>query len=556
MLLSSAPAERESKLINDWVNRGRPGSGDSILRRRAVLDATLAWVANNGLKPAALRAILASLSVKYEETTMSPGSGNMITFHRGLLQLRELKEVSRFWPRILPTLQCHRVDDWSFVRETVENWAYPTRFAAALAKPLTDEMQACAKRFLADISALPNLPLGMLHWAKRTAKRINSDMPVELNPQFEDLFPTEEPDDWRAAQAQQIDKASALAAIWASQSPQTIINRLMEFEAQAKHGADVSLDSFQIVCTEISKRVLDPVSWAHAVIDASAPGLWAAPFLQTAVAQKTKGWEDLILKCLPLPAVRGWAVDVVLTMDSAPNKVMAATLANLEGIESWIRTASIKPGIPEETVRALLRHPNQSVSAAAAIGEWHAELKGNVRASLKLDWRKAVVTCVNEDYQLVQMLKADETLAFDWLKHRLENDKGMPMDREHQLPRIVEALSDGQRRALVEIMPPRYGYDRLIKLVTGSDLDMFRHLLAQERLRDFHLTPLERSATRSQQGTETYLQELDDTWVTKAKIAMDAGRSPRDVLDAIHSGGWGWSGNISNMWAGWMEQYA
>src|SRR4030095_10798626 len=266
--------------------------------------------------------------------------------------------------------------------------------------------------------------------------------------------------------------------------------------------------------------------------------------------------EKLVMKCLHLPAVRGWAVDVVLTMDSAPDELMATTLSNLDGIEPWIRTASIKPGIPEETVRALLKHPNELVSAAAAIGEWHAEPKGNVRASLKSDWRKAVVPNVNEDYQLVQMLKADETLAFDWLKHRLENDKEMPLDREHQLPRIVSALSREQRRTLTEIMPPKYGYDKLIKLVIGGDLDMFRHLLAQERLHDFHLAPLERSATRSQQGIETYLQRLDDTWVTMAKVAMDAGRSPRDVLGAIDPGGWSWSGNISNMCASWMEQYA
>src|SRR6266545_642196 len=124
---------------------------------------------------------------------------------------------------------------------------------------------------------------------------------------------------------------------------------------------------------------------------------------------------------------------------------------------------------------------------------------------------------------------------------------GVPCVKLWRTGRIrAETLTCDQRRTLLEIMPPRYGYEELVKLVVGGDLDMYRVLLAQGRLRDFHLAPLERSSTRGGQvGNKTCLQRFGDAWVDKAKVAMDLGYTPGEVLAAIHSGGWGWSGNIS-----------
>ena len=43
----------------------------------------------------------------------------------------------------------------------------------------------------------------------------------------------------------------------------------------------------------------------------------------------------------------------------------------------------------------------------------------------------------------------------------------------------------------------------------------------------------------------------------KAKLALDAGYTVEQVADAVYPrfGGFSWSGNESNMWAGWVERF-
>ena len=85
---------------------------------------------------------------------------------------------------------------------------------------------------------------------------------------------------------------------------------------------------------------------------------------------------------------------------------------------------------------------------------------------------------------------------------------------------------------------------RLHSLI-GDDIDFYRELLKDKGLKQFHLAPLS--------------GHPEGIWVDRAKAALDAGYSSKEIALAVHySHGLysiEWIGSESEMWSGWVERF-
>jgi hypothetical protein len=70
-------------------------------------------------------------------------------------------------------------------------------------------------------------------------------------------------------------------------------------------------------------------------------------------------------------------------------------------------------------------------------------------------------------------------------------------------------------------------------------------------LQDYHLSPLNRSATTAWERDNP--SDFDDQWIAMAKLALDNGYSPEQIANAVRGGSW--RGNESDMWNEWIRKF-
>jgi hypothetical protein len=118
----------------------------------------------------------------------------------------------------------------------------------------------------------------------------------------------------------------------------------------------------------------------------------------------------------------------------------------------------------------------------------------------------------------------------------------------------MQKLTIGQRRELIDKVPAAFGVAELLRALVGRDIDLFRHLLNREELRDHRLDPLQVDYDFGHQ-TENVVPELDEGWQNLATAALEAGFSEEQIFSASQSGGGGWVGSQSSMYAARAAQF-
>ena len=84
-------------------------------------------------------------------------------------------------------------------------------------------------------------------------------------------------------------------------------------------------------------------------------------------------------------------------------------------------------------------------------------------------------------------------------------------------------------------------FDDIVQLLVGEDLNLYRKLIDSLQLKKYHLAPLAGMP--------------DQPWAMKAILAMNAGYSVNDIIEATILAGGLWTGSESEMWAGWRRRF-
>ena len=263
----------------------------------------------------------------------------------------------------------------------------------------------------------------------------------------------------------------------------------------------------------------------------------------------TPGWEDLVANCLDHPTLGAAAISLVLTLPDPPEDLLSNVLIKIEGYAQSVRLCCFRNQVSEKVLKQLLRHQDPSIASAAAIGEWNADPEGTVRDSILKDWRDVVINQVSDGFWLGKILASDSLLAYEWLQTRAIGPFPVLLAHEYEktIKAAVEVLDVNARRSILRQVPETYEYGRvgLVTSLIGDDIDFYRELLKDKGLKQFHLAPLS--------------GHPEGIWVDRAKAALDAGYSSKEIALAVHySHGLysiEWIGSESEMWSGWVERF-
>ena len=529
--------------VESWVKSGKSGSREVISRRETLLDSTLSWFAETPNTHIALQAIKYSLSPSFSDSEMGPGSQITVTFLTGLITKAEMSVICGFWPRVMEFLRSAPIEDWGPMLDLIQEWLYPGRGGSNISEEIQGLMREFACEMAIDIISINNAHPGVLSQISRIFKPLKIELPFDLNPEFDTLFPAKDlGKNWEEDWAKQLAAANKLAEKWSLQDAENIADCIVRFEIEARN-ANITWPRWSVnVAERIASEVRNPSTWARSFIKAGAESDLVIPFLRVTALVDGKEYTELLKMCLEVPRLHFACASAGLTAAFLPEDLLPVIMSIVDDrFSNWIEVSCSRLEIPEDRLVKLMTHPNCVIAAAAATGEWQATPRGIVRDVLKDSWRKTIISCLEREYEGEEIFREDPSIAFEWLLLRIKENRISWYHDENVLNTALQVINVEQRKALLENIDDGLFYGEIIQGIVDNELEIYRNLLQNSRLNRFHLSPL--------------MGNLTGVWIDKTLLALDAGYSPSDVSQAVYGSFRSWSGNESTYWAQWAESF-
>jgi len=528
------------RILGDWIRAGEPGTGAAVRRRQILHRSSLRWLKAGGDVETGVRSLLAVLTPKFDSHAPDPGSGMRMTIRYGSITAGEAREVSTLWPATLAFLRGATGWTWQAVQSLVDKWCHPGHLGPKVPEETMAAIRTIGEGMLRDLVPLAGDDPGIQKWILATAVQIGATIEIELDPSFLTLYPIErsfEPGEYE----KQEQAAMALAVEWAREPANEVVARIMRFAAQADR-AQIRFPRYDgQLWRELARNVDDPLGWANEVVAQSGRVNILWPFLHQASAKACEGWAELARSCLA-DEYKLAAADVIFEAEGSPVELVAAAAVAVVGAGDWAERGPIQNRYTEAALRVLLLHEDRGVARAAAMGIWHRTPKRTVPEALQGEWLSAVVRCVEEDYDLEAAFQAYEGLALEWLKARIDDRSSTLYLPRVSIDQAIRHLTSDERGGLLESLDGSdYVFQGLIASLVKDDPALLRALLENEDLRPMHLEPLR--------------GKPDNSWVARAQLALEAGYTPEDAVEASYSAGFSWRGNLSAMWQEWAEAF-
>lgn len=230
--------EHPLRQIRDWVAAARPGSGQALARRLALLQSVAAWMSQGGDEFVAMMATKIAFSPQSSWTDSDPGSGSTITLAFSYLRPAELIELGELWSTWHGSIRSVTEAGWKPILKLLMEWVYndPKLITGGPEDTQVAEvLRRVASQMLCDIAALADERPGVQQELTRYAQVIGATIPDRLDPDYEVLFPGRDDyrRDWRQAEERQLAAATQLAEEWASQGPSWVVRRVSELAREA-----------------------------------------------------------------------------------------------------------------------------------------------------------------------------------------------------------------------------------------------------------------------------------------------------------------------------------
>ena len=494
------------RLIQEWVKNAKPGTRHVLERRHCLLDSIKAWIEKGEDLKIALSACESVMSLDFEDTGALDVQ-NSVTLTTGTVTLDETMSISSFWPSIVAFYEKTGSDYWEPLQTIVRHWAYPSMGRKAIPKDQYDTIRLSAGQMLRDLLKLAIGHLEIAHWVQRIVEDLHLSVEVFIDQDFTTLYPYEPQfEDWSITSQRQQEAVSKLAIEWSGVEPAQVATRLAYIENTASKMDRRCPRWSPTLCDFVARSTEQPLIWGQAMIDVHIPGDMIVPFLRRAVDLDQVEYEKKILVCFKEKEYVSSMLDLVITLHDPPESLINLALANAASYPEVITTRCFRREVCEDTAKRLLNHSDMQVAVAAAEGEWEAEPKGHVRHSLIGAWQQVVVKSPC-DFWLNQVFKEHSDLALEWLQNHLSGfPYSLSKTEEDTVLAAIQSLDHVARSLLLNNIPPDFQCVYIINALVDDDILLFRDLLDNQSLTEFHLVPLSGM--------------INDLWVEKARIAL------------------------------------
>ena len=521
--------ERESRsmhLLSTWVQKPYPDAVEEpVLRRKLVAMAAKRFLEGGGNLGIGAQAIGLALKPNQQGSGRDPGLGNTVKYWSALLPLEALRQISQLWGKIKVAISSLDRTALQHLETALWDWMHPSYAVrgVAVSEEVAHEMRAFALQVLQDLIPLAQTSPGLGARLARLAAQLDASLPVELDSEFDLLYPEDYVETEPARKAARQNALLELSDRWERLGPEEMARHLAEYEAEAERIGYSWPRGTQDVCRFLAERVDDPLPWLDALIERGLESTFVSPFLTRLVREHRDGWEQVVDRCLDLDRYEFAAIDALLMFPNTPRPLVGKVLGRAP---AWaVEGLALRRELPPETLRAALLHPNWKLALAAAVGEWLAGNEKGVRAEFRADWRTAVLRARDEGPQqhwLELILARDPDLALEWLRTRLQDPNLPEYFRAGPFASAVQSLQPAQRAQLLGELPAVSILSSLLPRLVERDVKLYRQLLARPELQAYHLYPLS--------------GKPDEGWRNLALLALEAGHSPEEIARATFWG--------------------
>ena len=272
------------------------------------------------------------------------------------------------------------------------------------------------------------------------------------------------------------------------------------------------------------------------------------PFLDRAAELRRPGWESLIEQHLGQADTSEVAVRVALKHpcgDGLKRRAVEQAASRPTIVDELI----MRDEIDQATLSRLLDAPDVSVQrhVAVTLGTWTGPWRlAALPPSMRARWREIVVASPGDDMMFATMLERDPELCADWLRAWFRR-VSEPGHYEYSRPDLAEAIVGMPaelRRSLLDDVPadvPRSLLDGTVRHLVSDDLDLVGALFEKPDIEHLHDAVLRGGPS--------------EDWMERALIALDHGWDPGRIVFSTRPGSLSWSGNLSDVWRGRINDF-
>jgi hypothetical protein len=527
--LLKGAAEHPRRQISEWLFPIDESPHVTIDRRRILLDVLEERVRSNrvGKGQSFTWALAEILQARFDVTTPSPGSNRIIRCRRGVASPAVLDKIGSLWPRINELFRRAPNAAARILFDRLEDWCIPKRLSIAseVSGETCEMVRSHACRILSDLLDMPHCNRAWRTRAATMAKWGELDLQIEVDPTFDALYADRDlTGNWEQEWRNRLSELDVLANELIKRPLEEALQYLADLRAEAiEFGYREGSGYLWAVYHQIAQKCDKPIEWFDALIRRNAQSDFLAPFLDRLSASDSIQHEATLGRLLEHPDYQSLAIGRVLPLQP-PNNALLSSAIGLLGERNPVRQFRLHdPSIPLEVMIRLLTHPDSSVRAAAAIGEWQRNEGGTIRPELEAQWRIAILDADSSHYALTEIFAKMPTLAFEWLRSQIQ--KGSHLFPEDPTLRAADRyLSKVQRAELLRLFTRENYSDACFDLVLGEHTDLFAGWLDYQTDEHVRLSPLDRY--------------VGPRWEHMALLALDAGISPEKLADHCWPNPW------------------
>lgn len=533
------------RALREWtVDRGDDFRRDEIALRRILVKATRSWWDKWGRTHQALHVMTLALRPTFSVHELDPGAGTTFTLRSYLHDKSVLKFQMELWEDILNLVKGATVVPWGLLLSLVASWL-PDGSKPEL-EDAAQEMRRFSEKILGDLALVTKERPGIQSKLDHTAKGWGLDIDVLLDPLYEAAFPrvgpfTAEEDNKRAAR---------FVRMVEDLPPSVLADKLVQMSRErdyAGHSSDGFV--FLIACQQLAHRVPDLVTFVEDLVTRRAGQELVGSFFQQAAATRPERFGDLVSQLLDNTDYESLAVHHLLVNEDTPPLMVTDALERAERYPSMLIGLAEFGRLNSEATQRLLVGPDEVLATTAAAGY---RLRRGVTEGDALygAWRDAIVRSARTvhigdaqtGWLIKEILKKNPDLAKDWLLEWMASGRHW-LDMHEDCAEVASGMSLEQRRHILERIEhrPVIGIDDIVRQLVGDDLELFAQALKMDNLSDYRASLL---AGRP-----------DEMWLKKATMAIEAGLSLGEIAGASYMLPMMWSGEESQMWAGWRQDF-
>jgi hypothetical protein len=555
----NAHPEHPFRQIEDWVKEYAPGY---VERRRTLVRAVQQWLVAGGSSETGTQALAYAMTPAIEHNGQSPGSGNVFYIRKSVLNMQSIHAMAGVWNEVKGVLRTAEPLHWESLISMAGEWSYPQLPNADTSmSDVYSAMRAQAIEIVRGLLELAGSQVGLTARLAQILVYLTGRESPPQDPEFSILFPLRVSGDWEESEKAQRAAVRVLAASWMTLSADDVARRIVRHEEAARVAQLKWPRWTPDLCQDIAEQVDSPVSWAYDFDNVGTPGDLVAVFVERAIEVGEPGAQELVLHCLRTDRLGGLGIRLALTMENPPLVVTEVAWPLFALRPDIVELACQRNQVSTDLITRLLSHDAIPVRAATAVGTWLAAPRGAIPPLMQKDWREAIMASLpqasHDTYWLCQILGSDHSLARDWLAAYLISENCRYIYRhETTLVPVFMVLDDADRVTLLSNLDDRAANIEAIGLIIGNSVEAYRCLLSNETLKDYHLVPL--GTTRSYPDSTRVIRQYhhDVAWNEMVAKAFDAGYTVEDVFEAAIPMCWSWTGNTSEMWQSWINEFA